>query len=190
MVLSDGDIRRHIESGKIRFSPVIDYETQLGTCSIDLRLGNLFRVFEHSKFPFIDLRNGVDVDQVMREVTVADGDSFVLHPGQFVLGMTMESMELAPDILARLEGRSSLGRLGIIVHGTASVFDPGWVGNATLELGNVGIIPVGLYPGMRICSFTFEPLSSPAEVPYGKRRASKYVNQTGPLASKIIREQR
>lgn len=190
MVLSDRHIREHIESGKIRFTPGIDYETQLGSCSVDLRLGNLFRVFEHSKFPFIDLRNGVDVDQVMREVTIRDDETFVLHPGQFVLGMTRESMELAPDILARLEGRSSLGRLGIIVHGTASVFDPGWAGNATLELGNVGIIPVGLYPGMRICSFTFEPLSSPAEVPYGKRRSSKYVNQTSPLASKIIREER
>ena len=190
MVLSDRDIRKSIESGRIRLTPSIDYETQLGSCSVDLRLGNLFRVFEHSKFPFIDLRNGVDVAEVMRDVTIGDEETFVLHPGQFVLGMTKESMELAPDILARLEGRSSLGRLGIIVHGTASVFDPGWVGNATLELGNVGIIPVGLYPGMRICSFTFEPLSSPADVPYGKRRSSKYVNQTGPLASKIIRELR
>ena len=190
MVLSDRDIREHIASGKIRFTPAVDFETQLGSCSVDLRLGNVFRVFEHSKFPFINLRDGVDVDQVMREVKIGDDDTFVLHPGQFVLGMTRESMELAPDILARLEGRSSLGRLGIIVHGTASVFDPGWAGNATLELGNVGIIPVGLYPGMRICSFTFEPLSSPSEVPYGKRKASKYVNQTGPLASKIIREER
>lgn len=189
MVLSDRDIRQHIESGKIRLTPAIDFETQLGSCSIDLRLGNVFRTFEHSKYPFIDLRNGVDVNEVMREMRVEDDETFVLHPGQFVLGMTKESMELAPDILARLEGRSSLGRLGIIVHGTASVFDPGWVGNATLELGNVGIIPVGLYPGMRICSFTFEPLSSPAEVPYGKRRSSKYVNQTGPLASKFVREQ-
>ncbi len=189
MVLSDRDIRINIESGRIRFTPPVDYKTQLGSCSVDLRLGNVFRVFENSKFPFIDLRQSVDVDQVMREVVIGDGDTFVLHPGQFVLGMTMESMELAPDILARLEGRSSLGRLGIIVHGTASVFDPGWVGNATLELGNVGIIPVGLYPGMRICSFTFEPLSSPAEVPYTKRKSSKYVNQTGPLASRIINEQ-
>lgn len=190
MVLSDRDIRQHIESGKIRLTPAIDFETQLGSCSIDLKLGNVFSVFEHSKFPFIDLRNGVDMDQVMRQVKIRDDESFVLHPGQMVLGITRESMELPDDILARLEGRSSLGRLGIIVHGTASVFDPGWVGNATLELGNVGIIPVGLYPGMRICSFTFEPLSSPAEVPYGKRRSSKYVNQTAPLASKIMGDKR
>jgi dCTP deaminase len=190
MVLSDRDIRAHIASGKIRLTPPIDFETQLGSCSIDLRLGNVFNIFDHSKFPYIDLRNGVDVDQVMRQVTIDDGETFVLHPGQFVLGMTKESMELAPDLLARLEGRSSLGRLGIIVHGTASVFDPGWNGHPTLELGNVGIIPVGLYPGMRICSFTFETLSSPAEVPYGKRRASKYVNQAAPLASKIMREER
>jgi len=189
MVLSDRDILRYIEQGKIRITPAIDLETQLGSCSVDLRLGNTFRVFEHSRYPFIDLRGGVDVDQLMREVTVPDGDVFVLHPGQLVLGMTVEKIELDADLLARLEGRSSLGRLGIIVHGTSSVFDPGWVGNATLELGNVGIIPVGLYPGMRVCSFTFEPLSSPSENPYSQRKASKYVNQIGPLASKIRSEQ-
>jgi len=185
MALSDGDIRKYLALGKIRITPPIDEETQLGSCSVDLRLGNTFRVFEHSRFPFIDLRKGIEVDQIMREVTVPEGEAFVLHPGQFVLGVTVESIELDSDLLARLEGRSSLGRLGIIVHGTSSVFDPGWAGNATLELGNVGIIPVGLYAGMRVCSFTFEQLSSPAEVPYNRRRSSKYVNQTGPLASRI-----
>jgi dCTP deaminase len=155
---------------------------------VDFRLGTKFRVFEHSRFAFIDLRKGVNVDEIMREVEIGPDESFTLHPGQLVLGMTIESLELAPDLLARLEGRSSLGRLGIIVHGTASVFDPGWVGNPTLELGNVGILPVSLYAGMRICSFTFETLSSPAEVPYTAKAGSKYAHQTGPYASRFAAE--
>ena len=188
MVLSDRDIRKHLENGKIRITPTIDLNTQLGSCSVDFRLGTKFRVFEHSRFAYIDLRKGVNVDEIMREVEIGPDESFTLHPGQLVLGMTIESLELAPDLLARLEGRSSLGRLGIIVHGTASVFDPGWIGNPTLELGNVGILPVSLYAGMRICSFTFETLSSPAEVPYTKKIGSKYANQTGPYASRFAIE--
>jgi dCTP deaminase len=189
VVLSDRDIRAHIEAGKIRIDPPIDLETQLGSCSIDFRLGHKFRVFEHSRLACIDLRKGINVDEFMREVEVAPEESFTLHPGQLVLGMTIESLELSADLLARLEGRSSLGRLGIIVHGTASVFDPGWVGIATLELGNVGTLPVALYPGMRICSFTFEELSSPAEVPYAAKKTNKYAHQTGPLASRYAAEQ-
>jgi dCTP deaminase len=188
LVLSDRDIRLHIQSGKIRITPPIDVNTQLGSCSVDFRLGTRFRVFEHSRFAYIDLRQGVNVDEIMREVEVGPDETFTLHPGQLVLGMTVESLELSADLLARLEGRSSLGRLGIIVHGTASVFDPGWVGNATLELGNVGILPVSLYPGMRICSFTFETLSSPAEIPYTAKKGSKYAHQTGPLASRYAVE--
>jgi dCTP deaminase len=188
VVLSDRDIRLHLASGKIRITPTIDLETQLGSCSVDFRLGTKFRVFEHSRFAYIDLRKGVDVDEIMREVEIGPDESFTLHPGQLVLGMTIESLELAPDLLARLEGRSSLGRLGIIVHGTASVFDPGWIGNPTLELGNVGILPVSLYAGMRICSFTFEQLSSPADVPYAAKKGNKYAHQSGPLASRYAEE--
>jgi dCTP deaminase len=188
LVLSDRDIRLNLESGRIRITPPIDFATQLGSCSVDFRLGARFRVFEHSRFPYIDLRKGVDVDEIMREVEVVPDGAFTLHPGQLVLAMTIESLELPADLLARLEGRSSLGRLGIIVHGTASVFDPGWVGNPTLELGNVGVLPVSLYPGMRICSFTFETLSSAAEVPYTAKRGSKYAYQTGPLASRYAAE--
>jgi len=188
LVLSDRDIRKHLESGKIRITPAIDLNTQLGSCSVDFRLGTKFRVFEHSRFAYIDLRKGVDVDEIMREVEIGPDENFTLHPGQLVLGMTIESLELAPDLLARLEGRSSLGRLGIIVHGTASGFDPGWIGNPTLELGNVGILPVSLYAGMRICSLTFETLSSPAEVPYTAKAGSKYAHQTGPYASRFAAE--
>lgn len=188
MVLSDRDIRKHLESGKIRVTPALDLTTQLGSCSVDFRLGTKFRVFEHSRFACIDLRKGVDVDEIMREVEIGPDESFTLHPGQLVLGMTIESLELPNDLLARLEGRSSLGRLGIIVHGTASVFDPGWIGNPTLELGNVGILPVSLYAGMRICSFTFETLSSPVDVPYTAKAGNKYAHQTGPYASRFAAE--
>jgi len=178
LVLSDRDIRAHLASGRIGVTPALDLTTQLGSCSVDFRLGTKFRVFEHSRFAsrfaYIDLRKGVDVDEIMREVEIGPDESFTLHPGQLVLGMTIESLELPDDLLARLEGRSSLGRLGIIVHGTASVFDPGWIGNPTLELGNVGILPVSLYAGMRICSFTFETLSSPVDVPYTAKAGSKY----------------
>ena len=108
-----------------------------------------------------------------------------MRPGEFVLATTMEHLELADDLLGRLEGRSSLGRLGIVVHSTASIFDPGWVGKPVMELGNIGVMPVALYPGMRICSFTFEQLSTPVEVPYRLKKKAKYVGQSSPDASKI-----
>ena len=116
------------------------------------------------------------------------GEPFILQPREFVLAITEETLELDDDVLGRLEGRSSLGRIGIIVHGTAGLFDPGWSGKATLELSNLGRMPVALYPGMRICSFTFEQLSTRVEVPYGKKRSNKYAGQTGPLASRLDRE--
>ena len=185
MVLSDRDIKRCLAEGRIRIHPPIDLDVQLGPCSVDLRLGRTFRVFEHSRYPYVDVRGAIPATEIMREVTIEADDPFIMQPGEFVLATTDEHLELADDLLARLEGRSSLGRLGIIVHGTASVFDPGWRGRATLELGNLGRMPVALYPGMRICSFTFEQLSSPAEVPYWKRKSSKYVDQTGPEASRL-----
>lgn len=184
-MLSDRDIRRCIAEGRLRFDPAVDLERQLGPCSIDLRLGGTFRVFEHSRYPFIDVRGPIPTDEIMREVIVPAGEPFIMQPGEFALATTIESLELADDLAARLEGRSSLARLGIIVHGTSSVFDPGWRGRATLELGNLGRMPVALYPGMRICSFTFEELSSPAEVPYWRRAQSKYLNQTGPAPSRL-----
>ncbi len=188
MVLSDRDILQHIESGKIKITPAPHLQTQLGSCSIDFRLGNTFRVFEHSKYPYIDLRTHIDVDDLMRCVEVANGDAFTMQPGEFVLASTQEKLELASDVMARLEGRSSLGRLGIIVHSTAGLFDPGWIGTATLELGNLGRMPVKLYPGMRICAFTFEQLSSPANVPYRFKPANKYAGQNGPEISRVAKD--
>ncbi len=185
MVLSDGDIREALANGRITVSPAPDLNTQLGSCSIDLRLGTQFRVFNHSKVPYIDPNNAATMESMMSEVSVADGEPFILQPGDFVLATTMETFKLPADILARLEGRSSLGRLGIVVHSTASVFDPGWNGVAVLELGNLGRMPVALYPGMRICALTFEELKHPALVPYNRKTAAKYVRQSAPVASRI-----
>ena len=187
MVLSDVDIKRYIEEGKIRISPELPPE-QWGSCSVDFRLGNEFNVFEHSRFPYIDLRSKTAFDGLMRPVMVEAGEPFILQPREFVLAITEEKLELAADVLGRLEGRSSLGRIGIIVHGTAGLFDPGWSGKATLELSNLGRMPVALYPGMRICSFTFEQLSCPSSMPYGSKPSNKYADQSGPLASRFDRE--
>lgn len=185
MVLSDRDIRRYLMEDRIRIDPPIDFATQLGPCSVDLRLGPVFKLFDYSRVPYIDTRAASIGNDMMREVVVDGEGPFVLHPGEMVLASTFESLELDDDILARLEGRSSLARLGIIVHGTAGVFEPGWRGKAVLELSNLSRVPVALYAMMRICSFTFEMLSSPSETPYWKRTASKYLGQTGAEGSRL-----
>lgn len=187
MVLSDVDIKRYLENGKIRITPELPPE-QFGSCSVDFRLGAEFSIFEHSRHAYIDLREKIGIQEIMRTVNVAPGDPFVLQPHEFVLAITEESLELDDDVLGRLEGRSSLGRIGIIVHGTAGLFDPGWRGKATLELSNLGRMPVALYPGMRICSFTFEQVSTPVSVPYYKKPGNKYAGQTKPVASKLVGE--
>ena len=187
MVLSDVDIRRYMAESKIRISPELPAE-QMGSCSVDFRLGNEFSVFEHSRHALIDLKAGTAVQDLMRTIEVPEGESFILQPGEFALAITLETLELDDDVLGRLEGRSSLGRIGIIVHGTAGLFDPGWRGRATLELSNLGRMPVALYPGMRICSFTFEQLTTPVTVPYYKKASNKYAGQTRPLASKLVSE--
>ncbi len=187
MVLSDVDIHRYIAEGRIKIDPALPPE-QFGSCSVDFRLGREFSVFEHSRHAFIDLREKTAIQNLMRTITVADGEPFILQPREFALAITEETLELADDVLGRLEGRSSLGRIGIIVHGTAGLFDPGWIGKATLELSNLGLMPVALYPGMRICSFTFEQLSTPSSVPYRKKVGNKYAGQDRPLASKLASE--
>jgi dCTP deaminase len=187
MVLSDIDIKRYIAEGKIKISPELPPD-QFGSCSVDFRLGTEFNVFEHSRYPFIDLKSKTGMDGLMRSVIVAPDEAFILQPRDFVLAITEETLELDDDVLGRLEGRSSLGRIGIIVHGTAGLFDPGWSGKATLELSNLSRMPVALYPGMRICSFTFEQLSSRVAVPYRKKPNNKYAGQTQPLASRLDRE--
>lgn len=174
MVLSDRDIKMALQTGRIKVVPSPDLKTQLGSCSIDLRLGNVFRVFEHSRYPYIDPSKKDYSNEVTREVSLKNGELFVMQPSDFVLASTLEKITIADDLVGRLEGRSSLGRLGIVVHSTASIFDPGWDGNAVLELGNLGRMAVSLTPGMRICAMTFEKLSSPSEVPYNKKKSAKY----------------
>ena len=180
MILSDGDIQSALKAQIITITPPPDFSTSLGSCSIDLRLGNDFRVFEYSKRPYIDTRAGDVPKDATKLISVSDDEAFILQPGDFVLGVTKESVKLPDDLIARLEGRSSLGRLGIVVHSTASIFDAGWEGNLVLELGNLGRMPVAIYPNMRICALTFEKLTSPAMVPYTKKKTAKYVMQKRP----------
>ena len=189
MVLSDIDIKKYIAEGKIKISPDLP-EEQYGSCSVDFRLGREFSIFEHSRHPFIDPRDRGAIEALMRTVLVEGAGPFILQPREFALAITEETLELSDDVLGRLEGRSSLGRIGIIVHGTAGLFDPGWRGKATLELSNLSPMPVALYPGMRICSFTFEQLSCPVAVPYYKKPHNKYSGQTRPLASRLGEEKK
>lgn len=184
MVLSDRDIKEYIKKKKIVISPLPDFKTQLGSCSLDLRLGDKFRVFDHSKNAYLDPTKKDYTNEITSEVKVKAGEAFIMQPGDFVLAVTMENVKIPDDLLGRLEGRSSLGRLGIVVHSTASIFDPGWDGQCVLELGNLGRMAVALYPGMRICAMAFEQLSTPAEVPYTKKSNAKYKFQKGPQESR------
>lgn len=188
MVLSDKDIKKALRVGKIVIAPKPDLKTQLGSCSIDLRLGNVFRIFEYSKNPYIDPSKKDYSNEITREVTIKNGEKFIMQPGDFVLAVTLEKVKIASDLMGRLEGRSSLGRLGLVVHSTASIFDPGWDGNPVLELGNLGRMAISLTCGMRICAMTFEELSSAADVPYSKKAKAKYVFQKGPDESRIHQE--
>ena len=185
MVLSDRDIKKALKSKRIIISPKPDLKTQLGSCSIDLRLGNVFRIFEYSKNPYIDPSKKDYSNEITKEVRVKNGEHFVIQPGDFVLAMTLEKVVIPDSLMGRLEGRSSLGRLGLVVHSTASIFDPGWDGKPVLELGNLGRMAISLTTGMRICAMTFEELSSAADVPYTKKKLAKYKFQNGPDESKI-----
>ena len=188
MILSDRDIKKALKDGRLKITPAPDFETQLGSCSIDLKLGNQFRIFKNSLHPYIDVKGKIPIDDIMEEITIADSQPFVLHPGELALAVTQETLQISDDLIGRIEGRSSLGRLGIIVHGTASGFEPGWNGKPVMELGNLGVMPVAIYPGMRICAFTFEELSSPAEIPYNKKKNNYYAGQKGPMASQLNKD--
>lgn len=190
MVLSDTDIKRYLSDGALLLDPAPDPDKAIGPCSVDLHLGNEFRIFEHSRFAYFDLKQNISSDEITRLITVTDDEPFIIQPGELALAATIETLTLPPDLLGRLEGRSSLGRIGIIVHGTAPRFDPGFHGRAVMELGNIGPMAVALYPGMPICSMTFEQLSSPAERHYGQRPQSKYHGQSGPVASRLGEESR
>jgi dCTP deaminase len=190
MILSDRDIRLALEEGRIRIDPMPDLETSLGSVSIDFRLGTTFMVFEHSRHSYIDPRQPQSIGDAMRTIECSPDEPFMMQPGDFALASTVESLELPDNLLGRLEGRSSIARLGITVHSTAAVFEPGWIGTATMELSNLGRMPVALYPGMRICAFSFEEVSSPVSVPYRRKRGNKYAGQVTPRASLLADENR
>jgi len=190
MILSDRDIRHALDAGRIRIDPMPDLATSLGSVSIDFRLGTTFMVFEHSRHSFIDPRQPQSIGDAMRTIECTPDEPFIMQPGDFALASTVERLELADDLLGRLEGRSSIARLGITVHSTAAVFEPGWVGTATMELSNLGRMAVALYPGMRICAFSFEQVSSPVLVPYRQKIGNKYAGQVTPRASLLSEENR
>ena len=181
MLLSDRDILAEIESGRVRLDP---YEpSMIQPSSIDVRLDKFFRVFDNHKYAAID--PAVEQPELTRLVETKSGEPFILHPGEFVLGSTYESVGLPDDIAARLEGKSSLGRLGLLTHSTAGFIDPGFEGNVTLELSNTATLPIYLWPGMKIGQLCFFRLSSPAEHPYGSAQyGSRYQGQRGPTASR------
>ena len=176
-VLSDRDIRAAIEAGEIVIRP---YDPQdLQPSSVDLHLDRRFRVFRNNRYPYIDVRQ-VQPD-LTEMLSVADDEPFILHPGEFVLGQTLEWSELPNDLVARLEGKSSLGRLGLLIHSTAGYVDPGWKGNLTLELSNVANLPIALYYGMKIGQISFFKMSSEVDRPYGSPElGSKYQGQSEP----------
>ncbi len=180
MVLSDGAIRRLIEAGRIGIDP---YDPGLmQPSSLDVRVDRMFRVFRNSRYPYIDVK--AEQEELTELVEVTEGEAFILHPGEFVLGSTLERVSLPDDLVARLEGKSSLGRLGLLIHSTAGFIDPGWDGHVTLELSNVANLPITIYPGMKIGQLSFVQMSEPAERPYGSGGlGSKYQGQGGPTPS-------
>jgi dCTP deaminase len=186
MILSDKDIKQEIMDGRIKVD--IDdpnYKPHIHASSMDFRLGHTFKLYEHSQFAVLDPKRPETFADNMRTVKIPDGEAFIVQPGEFVLGVTQEVVGLPDDLVARVEGRSSLGRLGIIVHSTAGFIDPGFQGTITLEISNLNRMPVALYPGMRVCQLAFERMTSPAETPYHKKEGSKYQGQILPEESRL-----
>jgi dCTP deaminase len=181
MILSDRDIRAELEAGRIVIDPLVPDAVQ--PSSVDLHLGNRFRVFRNNRTAVIDPRE--EQPELTELVEIAGDEPFILHPNEFALGATFERVALPDDLVARLEGKSSLGRLGLLIHSTAGYVDPGWEGTLTLELSNVANLPIKLYDGMKIGQISFQRLSSAVEVGYGDARiGSKYRGQTDPTASR------
>src|SRR3954465_3877681 len=177
MVLADRTIARLLEEGRIEIDPYDD--SLLQPSSVDVRVDRYFRVFHNNRYPYIDVRE--EQEDLTELVEVENGTPFVLHPGEFVLGSTLERVGLPDDLVARIEGKSSLGRLGLLIHSTAGVIDPGFDGHVTLELSNVASLPITLYPEMRVGQVSFLRMTTPADVPYGQGAlGSKYQGQGGP----------
>ncbi|MBI2144994.1 dCTP deaminase [Candidatus Woesearchaeota archaeon] len=182
MLLSDKSIREAIAKGKIAVKPF--FEDCIQPSSIDVHLDNKFLLFNRAKHGVIDVKQ--KQEDLMTPVEIKDDEPFILHPGEFVLGSTLESIKLANDVAGRIEGKSSLGRLGLLIHSTAGYIDPGWEGNLTLELSNVSPLPITLYFKMKIGQISFTTMSTPVERPYGsKELGSHYQGQKVPIASKF-----
>src|SRR3954465_14123618 len=181
MVLSDRTITRLLAEGRIGIEP---YDPALlQPSSVDVRVDRFFRVFRNSRYPFIDVKEAQE--ELTELVEIDDDTPFILHPGEFVLGATLERVTLPDDLVARLEGKSSLGRLGLLIHSTAGFIDPGWDGHVTLELSNVANLPITIYHAMKIGQVSFMQMTEPAETPYGAASiGSKYKGQRGPTASR------
>lgn len=187
MILSDTDIRKKIEAGHIRIeSEDGQHVTNVNASSLDMRLGRFFKIYNHARRAVLDPLDPESFKDATTLVEIAGpGEPFIVQPGEFVLGVTMEKIGIADDLVARVEGRSSLGRLGIIIHSTAGFIDAGFEGTITLEITNINRMPVALYPGMRVCQLAFEMMSSVADVPYSKKKTSKYQGQFLPQESRI-----
>jgi dCTP deaminase len=182
MILSDRTIREEIKAGRIEIDPFDDSAIQAS--SVDVHVDSMFRVFHNARYPYIDVKR--EMEDLTELTEVKEGEAFILHPGEFVLGSTLERVRLPDDIAARLEGKSSLGRLGLLTHSTAGFVDAGFDGHLTLELSNVANLPITIYPGMKIGQIAFLRLTTEAETPYGSERAgSKYQGQRGPTPSRF-----
>ncbi len=190
MILSDRDIRLLIQSGQVQIKSADKaYLKNIGPSSLDLRLGKYFKLYEHTKSPLLDPADPLTFEKCTRLIEIKKkGKPFILHPGDFVLGVTEEAITLPGNIVARVEGRSSLGRLGVIIHSTAGFVDPGFSGTITLEITNINTTPVALYPGMRVCQLAFEAMTSPAEVDYSQKKTMKYQGQVFPEESRICKD--
>lgn len=179
MILSDRDTKRYIKKRKLRFSPKLS-DDQIGPASIDLKLGNVFKTFRPERYLSLDIKKGIPLEY-LETIIVKDDSPFILHPHMFVLAATKEYVAVPDDISMKVEGKSTLGRVGLLVH-TAGFVDPGFEGHITLELSNQSNLPITIYPGMYICQVDCHMMSSPAEVPYNKRKKSLYSKQRGPVA--------
>jgi dCTP deaminase len=185
MILPDHEIRKLLKEGRIVINP-LDEDVQIQPAGVDLRLGNEFRVFKSTSLPCIDTRR--KPENYTDTIKISDDQPFIIHPGEFILGTVKEYMKIPSDLMGSVDGRSSMGRLGIAIHATSASINPGWEGRFVLEITNIGRAPVAIYAGMRIAKLTLHRLSSPAEKPYGSGGKHKYQKQEGISQSRIHEE--
>lgn len=182
MILSDIDIKALIKKGDIKVDPLPDFKKALGPVSLDFRLGHDFLTFTRTAHPFVDLKDPSSFKNITQEVHKKTKEQFVIHPNEFILASTLENLELPNYLAGRLEGKSSLGRLGLVVHSTAGKFDPGWKGKLVLEITNIGVLPIALYPEIRVCQMLFEQISTET-IGYTQRSGEVYKNQDKTIGS-------